>query len=490
MARSLNDHLFGAGPKRVLAIDGGGARGILACGILKGIENRLRDRVPGGEEQRRAFRLHHYYDLIGGTSTGSILAAGLAIGLSVDDLKQLYLSLCPKIFAPTKVKGVKKPRFDAKKLASELDRVLRERDGRALPLDLTGKPGEGNLITLGSTALHTGFAVFAKRINKGSAWTLTNNPRWRYFDDAAARDYVKRMGLQFFPSEPNSSFPIARLVQASAAAPTYFETVGIDVEADREGSRGIQIKDVDQNAVFVDGALSGRNTPALQMLFMASHPAFGFEWKTGEDNLMITSVGTGWWRPMVTDQTVALNPFHTQAREAFRAVDTLQTLIHDSSLHALTMLQSMSRHPLQREKRWTIDGEVDELTIDGGAPYLLTKEPLLRFRRLDVRLDDKSLQSLFGRSLEAEAAAEGLNVKIVDKEDQKRFEARAKAWSQSLLTMRLRELAESDTNVLQLLYRIGLRYGETAIDNDDFPAGFDPAGMGNPDGGDTAVVRG
>jgi predicted acylesterase/phospholipase RssA len=489
MARSLNDHLFGPGPKRVLAIDGGGARGILACGILKGIETRLKARLP--VNQRSDFRLHHYYDLIGGTSTGSILAAGLAIGLSVDDLKQLYLSLCPKIFAPTKVKGVKKPRFDAKKLASELDRVLRERDGRALPLDLTGKPAEGNLITLGSTALHTGFAVFAKRINKGSAWTLTNNPRWRYFDDAAARDYVKRMGIEFFPSEPNSSFPIARLVQASAAAPTYFETVGMDVEAaDREGSRGIQIRDVDKDAVFVDGALSGRNTPALQMLFMVNHPAFGFEWKTGEDNLLLTSVGTGWWRPVVTEETVSLNPFHSQAREAFRAVDTLQTLIHDSSLHALTMLQSMSRHPLQREKRWTIDGEVDELTVEGGAPYLLTKEPLLRFRRLDVRLDDKSLRGLFGRSLEEEAAAETLNVKIADREDQKRFEARAKAWSQSVLTMRLRELAENDINVLQLLYRIGQRYGENAIDDEDFPASFDPHGMGDPDGRDTATVRG
>lgn len=489
MARSLNDHLFGQGPKRVLAIDGGGARGILACGILKGVENRLKARLP--LNQRADFRLHHYYDLIGGTSTGSILAAGLAIGLSVDDLKQLYLSLCPKIFAPTRVKGVKKPRFDAKKLASELDRVLRERDGRALPLDLTGKPAEGNLISLGSTALHTGFAVFAKRINKGSAWTLTNNPRWRYFDDAAGREYAKRMGIEFYPAEPNSSFAIARLVQASAAAPTYFETVGMDVEAaDREGSRGIQIKDVDKDAVFVDGALSGRNTPALQMLFMANHPAFGFEWKTGEDKLLLTSVGTGWWRPVVTEETVSLNPFHSQAREAFRAVDTLQTLIHDSSLHALTMLQAMSRHPLQPEKRWTIDGEVDRLTVEGGAPYLLTGEPLLRFRRLDVRLDDQSLHTLFGRSLDTEAAAEGLNVKIADREDQKRFEARAKAWSQSVLTMRLRELAESDSNFLQLLYRIGQRYGENSIDDDDFPAGFDPPGMGNPDGGDTASVRG
>lgn len=486
MVRTLDDHLFGPGPKRVLAIDGGGARGILACGILKGIETRLKTRLPPA--QRSQFRLHQYYDLIGGTSTGAILAAGLAIGLSVDDLRQLYLSLCPKIFAHTDVKGVRKPRFDARKLASELDRLLREDGGVALPLRLGGA-ATGNLITLGSPALRTGFAVFAKRINTGSAWSLTNNPRWRYYNEEAGRAYSERMNKAFYPGQPNADFPLARLIQASAAAPTYFESVGLGVEAvQREGSEGIQIPDIDPDAVFVDGALSGRNTPALQMLFMVRHPAFGFDWKATEDDLLLTSVGTGWWRPLVTNDTVALNPFHKQAKEAFRAVDTLQTMIHDSSLSALTILQSMSRHPLDSEKRWTIDGEVDELLLENNTPFLLTHSAMLRFRRLDVRLTDKDLDHLFDGSLDTKIRADHLTPAPLQRDDAKRLEAQAKAWGQPPIIMRLRELAENDVSVLRLLYDIGSKYGDSAIDESDFPEKFNPPGMGNPDGSDIASI--
>lgn len=39
-----------------------------------------------------------YFDLIGGTSTGSIIAAGLSIGMTVDELKDKYMELGGKIF--------------------------------------------------------------------------------------------------------------------------------------------------------------------------------------------------------------------------------------------------------------------------------------------------------------------------------------------------------------------------------------------------------
>ena len=43
-------------------------------------------------------RLCDYFDLIGGTSTGSIIAAGLACGMSVAELKTLYHSIGMKVF--------------------------------------------------------------------------------------------------------------------------------------------------------------------------------------------------------------------------------------------------------------------------------------------------------------------------------------------------------------------------------------------------------
>lgn len=488
MARTLQDHLFGPGKKRILAIDGGGARGILACGILKRIETILASRLP--MEQRKDFRLHQYFDLIGGTSTGSILAAGLAIGLSVDDLQKLYLQLCPRIFKYNDRGGVAKPRFEAGVLAEELQRVLREDAGRPLPLQLGASADRGQLISLGSPAIHTGFAVFSKRIDTGSQWTLTNNPRWRYYNKDSARAYAQRMGQRFEEGQSfrdNALFPLASLVQASAAAPTYFAQVGIDVMAARaEGSLGVLLQN--EPGVFVDGALSGRNTPALQMFLMARHPAFGFEWPANEDDLMLISVGTGWWRPKVTDAIVGLKPFNQQAKEAFRAIDTLQTLIHDSSLTAIQTMQALSRHPLDPRKRWRIDGEVEEMLVDGGSPFLAAEKPLLRFRRMDVRLEDDDLEALLGKPVAEEQRELGLTPKRTPRKLADELSKAAAAWGQSAPVMRLRELAEYDEDVLRLHYHLGQKYAERAVDEEDFPRAFDPPGMGAPDGSDTATV--
>ena len=69
------------GPKRILALDGGGLRGIVSLAFLKRIEALLKERHGDDPD----FRLCHYFDLIAGTSTGAIIAAGLAVGMSVDD---------------------------------------------------------------------------------------------------------------------------------------------------------------------------------------------------------------------------------------------------------------------------------------------------------------------------------------------------------------------------------------------------------------------
>src|ERR1043165_5815749 len=57
-------HLFGAGPKRLLSLDGG-VRGVISVAFLERIEALLREQ--GGEN----VWLGDWFDLIGGTSTGS-----------------------------------------------------------------------------------------------------------------------------------------------------------------------------------------------------------------------------------------------------------------------------------------------------------------------------------------------------------------------------------------------------------------------------------
>lgn len=85
---------------RILSLDGGGAKGFYSLGVLREVEAML------------AFPIHETFDVIFGTSTGSIIATLLATGKTVDEIHALYCEHVPKI-------------MQAKK-ASERTRRLRE----------------------------------------------------------------------------------------------------------------------------------------------------------------------------------------------------------------------------------------------------------------------------------------------------------------------------------------------------------------------------
>jgi patatin-like phospholipase/acyl hydrolase len=91
---TLEEHLFGDGPKRMLALDGGGIRGAVTLEYLLRIENILSERYGGDPD----FRLCDYFDLIGGTSTGSVIAAGLALGYSAREVIDVYRALAERVF--------------------------------------------------------------------------------------------------------------------------------------------------------------------------------------------------------------------------------------------------------------------------------------------------------------------------------------------------------------------------------------------------------
>src|SRR5438045_3529347 len=92
---SLQKHLDNTTtPKRILSLDGGGIRGALTLGYLQRMENIL--RIQNGGDP--GLKLSDYFDLIGGTSTGSIIASCLAIGMKVEDIKKMYFDLGGKIF--------------------------------------------------------------------------------------------------------------------------------------------------------------------------------------------------------------------------------------------------------------------------------------------------------------------------------------------------------------------------------------------------------
>jgi patatin-like phospholipase/acyl hydrolase len=57
---------------RILALDGGGIRGILTLEVLARMEEMLAEATGGGS----GFRLCHFFDYVGGTSTGASLRPG------------------------------------------------------------------------------------------------------------------------------------------------------------------------------------------------------------------------------------------------------------------------------------------------------------------------------------------------------------------------------------------------------------------------------
>ena len=127
MPLSKQDHLDpDKGPKRILALDGGGIRGILSLQYLEAIEKLVKERV--GPDAL----LCDYFDLIGGTSTGAIIAAGLACGMTVDALQTLYRTLGPSAFTaggvskllPGALQGKLSPKFPAGPLQDALNKAL------------------------------------------------------------------------------------------------------------------------------------------------------------------------------------------------------------------------------------------------------------------------------------------------------------------------------------------------------------------------------
>jgi Patatin len=70
-------------PRRILSFDGGGIRGILTAAMLEAVEDKLKAINPDK-------KLREYFDIIAGTSSGSIIALAVAQGMPAKDIKNLF----------------------------------------------------------------------------------------------------------------------------------------------------------------------------------------------------------------------------------------------------------------------------------------------------------------------------------------------------------------------------------------------------------------
>ncbi len=333
--KSRDEHLGNDGtPKRILALDGGGLRGILSIGILQKIEDILRERHGGSE----SFRLSHYFDLIAGTSTGAIIAATLAMGWTVEQIRKKYMSLGESVFEKSLFRqGLFRAKYDENKLSEELKSVF------------------GADTMLGSAELQTGLLVITKRLDSGSPWPVSNNPRGKYF--------ASREGGTI----GNGEYSLWQVVRASTAAPAYFDPESITI-AEKSGYKPLQ-------GEFVDGGASPFNNPALQAFMYATMDGYRVGWPTGAEKLLLVSIGTGAADPEVKKANLT----------AKQAINALMSLMDDCASLQETMLQWMSSSATAR----TIDRELGDLRHD-----LVARAPLLSYLRYNADLRTESVQRL------------------------------------------------------------------------------------------------
>jgi uncharacterized protein len=333
MPRTLGQHLdASSGPKRILSIDGGGLRGVLSLEFLGAIEAELRRRA-GGDAQ---FRLCDYFDLIGGTSTGSVIAAALACGMSVAEIRILYARLGGDVFTRSILRmGVLAPKFSGQKVLEALQQNL------------------GADTSIGSDRIRTGLMIMTKRLDTGSPWPIHNHPAGPYAAQSRA-------------------LLLAEVVRASTAAPTYFEPEILQIHSRAGGV---------VEGAFVDGGVSPFNDPALQLLTLATLQGHGFRWKPGADSVLLISVGTGrYHEEFATQRLLSM----VAAEQGLRA---LQSLMDDCARVNHMILQWLTNCLTP----WPIDREIGDMKIDSErGPRIAT------YARYDVLLNTNWLRDELG----------------------------------------------------------------------------------------------
>ncbi|KAG8738544.1 hypothetical protein FRC10_006748 [Ceratobasidium sp. 414] len=112
----------------LLAIDGGGARGLSALVILSALMERLQQILGLSEPPNPC----DYFDLMAGTGTGGIQVVLLGrLGMSIDDARNCYSKLATEVFSDKKLISLGGPVFKASKLEQILKAIIEEKTGDA-----------------------------------------------------------------------------------------------------------------------------------------------------------------------------------------------------------------------------------------------------------------------------------------------------------------------------------------------------------------------
>jgi predicted acylesterase/phospholipase RssA len=252
----VRERMNATGPKKILACDGGGILGLMSVEILAKLEADLRERSGNPD-----FVLADFFDFVSGTSTGAIIATCLATGMSTGQIRSFYVQSGAMMFEPSGLTKRLRYSYNDEPLA----KILRTEINRALGYGDGAPPA-----TLGNENLRCLLMMVMRNHTTDSPWPVSNNPD-AYYNNRSRVDC-------------NLNLPLWQLVRASTAAPTFFPP---EMVVFAEGTPK------EYSFLYVDGGLTTYNNPAFLSFQMATAAPYAINWKTGVDDLLIVSVGTG-----------------------------------------------------------------------------------------------------------------------------------------------------------------------------------------------------
>lgn len=315
-------------PKRLLSLDGGGIRGVITAEVLVRIEEIVLAHNPGWK------CLGDYFDFIGGTSTGSILAAGLAKGMKAGDLLDFYVKRGPQVFKrsmSSKIPLVGRlwTKYEAGPLEKELKGIFSDSDSRPLKL--------------GSPDLKSLLMIVSKNATSGDTW---------FFVNASNNKFAQK----------NADLPLWQIIRASSAAPTYFPPRTLEI--------------ANNLYEFIDGGMSSYNNPSFQLFLEATQPAYGIGWTPGERDILLISIGTGFSNEQIP---------YPKARN-YKALSwapyAIGSFMDSANLQQNVLMQLMSRRRKDRDS--------------GSSTDFISKyfESLLTYHRYTISFTRKRFKEL------------------------------------------------------------------------------------------------
>lgn len=326
-----------AGPHKILTLDGGGIRGALTIEVLAKLEKIA--------NKKGCKTLSDYFDYIAGTSTGAILATGLSLGWTVDKLRTFYHAQGESMFDKTFLLNKFHYKYDDDFLRKTLQKQI-------------------GTITLGSPKLKTLLMLVMRNATTDSAWPLSNNPYAKFND--------KKL------SDQNLDLPLWQLVRASTAAPTFFPPECVKIGK--------------QNYIFVDGGVTCYNNPSFQCFLMATSEPYRLNWATGEDQLLVVSVGTG-SSPNINE---GLSPGDMNL---LYNASTIPSALMFAAANEQDMLCRLFGNCLSGAE---IDAEVGDLCSANGSASKGPVDPkLFTYMRYNAELTDDGLKRLGVKKIDA-----------------------------------------------------------------------------------------